>query len=452
MSKKRQFHMLMGRAGPANRNGRLAAALGATALAWAGVTGFAVPGPAGALLAPRAPAASAPAGLNPQGAVVDPATHTLYVADGKGNAVSVIDTATCNAQLGMGCAKAVATVHLGPQPVVEPGQSGAFPTAIDLDFATDTVYTANANSDTVSVINGSLCNAAVTTGCARSPRTVTVGLNPVDIRVDQATNSVYVANNGNNGTGDTVSVIDGKICNGTDTSGCIQAPQSVTIGFGPSGVAVDPVTDTVYAATVNDANNTVTTGHYQTVWVINGATCNAMVSSGCGQRPPSVRAGDGSIDYNTGLAVDDANHTLYVVNFADVTLSMIDMATCRATVSTGCGHKPKVVIAAWANAADGFIAPTPDGIGLDTSAHTIYVVNLNSNNVSLIDASSCSATTSAGCARLRSYSLPVGGSPGGDMALDQATGTLYVANSSSNNVSVLNATTCNAISSVGCSH
>ena len=130
MSKKRQFHMLMGRAGPANRNGRLAAALGATALAWAGVTGFAVPGPAGALLAPRAPAASAPAGLNPQGAVVDPATHTLYVADGKGNAVSVIDTATCNAQLSMGCAKAVATVHLGPQPVVEPGQSGAFPTAI----------------------------------------------------------------------------------------------------------------------------------------------------------------------------------------------------------------------------------------------------------------------------------------------------------------------------------
>ena len=112
MSKKRQFHMLMGRAGPANRNGRLAAAVGATVLAWAGVTGFAVPGPAGALLAPRAPAASAPAGLNPQGAVVDPATHTLYVADGKGNAVSVIDTATCNAQLGMGCAKAVATVHL----------------------------------------------------------------------------------------------------------------------------------------------------------------------------------------------------------------------------------------------------------------------------------------------------------------------------------------------------
>ncbi len=393
-----------------------------------------------------------PAGLNPQAAVLDPATHTLYVADGQGNAVSVIDTATCNAQLSMGCAKPVATVHLGRQPVVEPGQSGAFPTGIDLDLATDTVYTSNAGSDTVSVINGALCNAAVTTGCAQSPPTVTVGLNPVDIRVDQATNTVYVANNGNNGTGDTVSVIDGKICNGKDTSGCSQAPQSVTIGYGPSGVAVDPVTDTVYAATVNGANPTVLSDHYQTVWVINGATCNAMVSSGCGQRPPSVRAGDGSIDYNTGLAVDEANHTLYVVNYADVTLSMIDMATCQATVSTGCDHKPKVVIAAWANAADGFIAPTPDGIGLDTSAHTIYVANLNTNNVSLIDASSCSATTSAGCARLRSYSLPAGGSPGGDMALDQATGTLYVANSSSNNVSVLNAATCNAISSVGCGH
>lgn len=426
--------------------------MSATVLACAGVTGLAVPGTAGASLAPKSSATLAPAGLNPQAAVLDPATHTLYVADGRGNAVSVIGTVSCNSKLSTGCAKPLATVHLGPQPVVEPGQSGAFPTGIDLDLATDTVYTSNAGSDTVSVINGALCNATVTTGCVQTPRTVTVGLNPVDIRVDQATNTVYVANNGNNGTGDTVSVIDGKICNGTATSGCSQAPQSVTIGYGPSGVAVDPVTDTVYAATVNDANNTVTTGHYQTVWVINGATCNATVSSGCGQRPPSVRAGDGSIDYNTGLAVDEANHTLYVVNYADVTLSMIDMATCQATVSTGCAHKPKVVIAASANAADGFIAPTPDGIGLGTLAHTIYVANLNTNNVSLIDASSCSATTNAGCARLRSYSLPAGGSPGGDMAIDQATGTLYVANSSSNNVSVLNGATCSDISSVGCAH
>ncbi len=452
MAENREFHMFVGPAGVVRRPRWWSAAMSATVLACAGVTGLAVPGTAGASLAPKSSATLAPAGLNPQAAVLDPATHTLYVADGRGNAVSVIGTVSCNSKLSTGCAKPLATVHLGPQPVVEPGQSGAFPTGIDLDLATDTVYTSNAGSDTVSVINGALCNATVTTGCVQTPRTVTVGLNPVDIRVDQATNTVYVANNGNNGTGDTVSVIDGKICNGTATSGCSQAPQSVTIGYGPSGVAVDPVTDTVYAATVNDANNTVTTGHYQTVWVINGATCNATVSSGCGQRPPSVRAGDGSIDYNTGLAVDEANHTLYVVNYADVTLSMIDMATCQATVSTGCAHKPKVVIAASANAADGFIAPTPDGIGLGTLAHTIYVANLNTNNVSLIDASSCSATTNAGCARLRSYSLPAGGSPGGDMAIDQATGTLYVANSSSNNVSVLNGATCSDISSVGCAH
>jgi DNA-binding beta-propeller fold protein YncE len=452
MSNNRKFHLFMGSAGALHRPQRWARALGATLLVWAGVTGLAVPGPAGASLVRKVPVTLARAGLNPQAAVVDPATHTLYVADGRGNAVSVIDTATCNSRLSTGCAKPVATVHLGPQPVVEHGQSGAFPTAVAMDLATDTVYTSNANSDTVSVINGALCNAALTTGCAQSPHSVTVGLNPVDLSVDQATNTVYVANNGNNGTGDTVSVIDGEICNGTDTSGCSQAPQSVTIGYGPSGVAVDPVTDTVYAATVNDANNNVATGHYQTVWVINGTTCNATVSSGCGQRPPSVRAGDGSTDYNTGLAVDEANLTVYVVNFADATLSMIDMATCQATVTTGCTHKPKAVNAAWANAADGFISPSPDGIGLDTLNHTIYVANLNTNNVSLIDASSCSATTSASCARLRSYSLPAGGSPGGEVAVDQATGTIYVANSSSNNVSVVNGATCNAISSMGCSH
>jgi hypothetical protein len=141
MSNNRKFHLFIGPAGALLRPGRRAGALGATLLVWAGVTVLAVPGPAGASLAPKVPATLARAGLNPQAAVLDPATHTLYVADGQGNAVSVIDTATCNSRLSTGCAKPLANVHLGPQPVVEAGQSGAFPTAIGLDLATDSVYT-----------------------------------------------------------------------------------------------------------------------------------------------------------------------------------------------------------------------------------------------------------------------------------------------------------------------
>ncbi len=59
-----------------------------------------------------------------------------------------------------------------------------------------------------------------------------VGSNPVDVSLDQETDTVYVANWGN-GTGTTVSVIDGRTCNGHVTSGCRQIPATATIGTAP---------------------------------------------------------------------------------------------------------------------------------------------------------------------------------------------------------------------------
>ena len=81
--------------------------------------------------------------------------------------------------------------------------------------------------------------------------------------------------------GDTVSVIAGKTCNATVTSGCGNIPPTVTVGSGPDGLAVDQATDTVYVANVND----------NTVSVIDGATCNATVTTGCGQTPATVAVG-----------------------------------------------------------------------------------------------------------------------------------------------------------------
>jgi DNA-binding beta-propeller fold protein YncE len=253
----------------------------------------------------------APAGLGPQGTVLDPLTHTLYVADGAENTVSVIDAAACNAKVTSGCArKQPATVLVG-----------TFPTAIDVDVATDTIYVANSNDNTVSVINGSTCNAENTSVCIAAD-TVNVGVNPVDLRVNQTTNTVYVANLGY-GTGTTVSVIDGKTCNGPDSSGCAKAPASVTIGTGPTGVIVDPSTDTIYVATV-------ATDLSGAVWVIDGASCNATTTSGCRRRPPSVKVGNGANLSNTAMAVDQDNDTIYVDNYTDNTVSMIDTASCNA--------------------------------------------------------------------------------------------------------------------------
>jgi hypothetical protein len=62
-------------------------------------------------------------------------------------------------------------------------------------------------------------------------------------------------------------------------------------------------TDTVYAAIVG-------TGGAEAVSVIDGATCNAAATSGCRQKPPSVPAGTGSVNYNVAFAVDQATRTL----------------------------------------------------------------------------------------------------------------------------------------------
>ena len=76
-------------------------------------------------------------------------------------------------------------------------------------------------------------------------------------------------------------MINGATCNGTDGSGCGQAPPTIKVGSGAFWAAVDQATDTVYVANNNDG----------TVSVINGARCNAQVTSGCGSTPPTVTTG-----------------------------------------------------------------------------------------------------------------------------------------------------------------
>lgn len=64
--------------------------------------------------------------------------------------------------------------------------------------------------------------------------------------VDDATNTVYVANNRDGDTPGTVSVIDGATCNGSDTRGCAGTIPTVVIGRSPRLAVVDPRTNVVY--------------------------------------------------------------------------------------------------------------------------------------------------------------------------------------------------------------
>jgi YVTN family beta-propeller protein len=242
--------------------------------------------------------------------------------------------------------------------------TGRFPQAVAVDQATDTVYVANLGDDTVSVIDGATCNASVTSGCGQSPPAVSVGEGPDGIAVNQATDTIYVANSGDN----TVSVIDGAACNARVISGCAQASPVIEVADGPDALAVNQDTDTIY----------VTSGFFDefspsaAMSVIDGATCNAAVTSGCGQTRATMVTGG----FSDGVAVDQATDTVFADSIIDSDLEAFDAATCNATDQSGCGQTPaSVPVGGW-----------PANLALNPATGTIYVPDNVDGQVSIVAA------------------------------------------------------------------
>jgi DNA-binding beta-propeller fold protein YncE len=367
--------------------------------------------------------ARATAGISPLAAAIDFRTDTVYVVNGTSNTVSVLNGARCNAQVTSGCGRPVATVRVGN-----------FPVAAVVNPATRTLYVANLGGGSLSVINAAACNARTTRGCGRPARTVPVKAGPDWVDVDTATDTVYTANSGTSGTGDTVSVIDGAACNGHTGRGC-RVRATVTVGVSPFAVAVDQASDTVYVANfVNEFSG-------GSVSVIDGARCNAKDISGCGDTPPTVPTGIG-----TGfVAVDRPLHTVFAVNQGDDTLSAIDTSTCSAAVTSGCGTRPPNQQAAPVQ-GPGF-APFANAFALVAGTGAAYVVTVGGANIlSVTDIRGCNAVNTSGC-RSEAPAVPEGGYL---MSADPATNTIYASSLTKPQIDVINAATCNATLLSGC--
>lgn len=360
---------------------------------------------------------SVPVGNLPQGAAFDPATDTVYVANQLDNTVSVVDTRHCNALDTSGCAQTPPTVP-----------TGAGPFSIAIDHVTHTVYVANQNNNTVSVINGATCNARNTSGCGQTPPVVEAGPTPFGIAVDPATDTVYVADSG--GPGDTVSMIDGATCNATVSTGCGQTPATVTVGQFPFLILVDPQDSTVYVT--NAGNNTVS--------MIDDQTCNAARTVGCTHTPPTVAVDS----FPLPLALDTRTGTLYVGSQADPVVDVINATKCSALNTTGCGGThPKL-----------HIEGGTDGMSVDERTDTLFVANngpgpspAQERSVSVINAATCNARTTVGCGQHAPTAL-TGVNPGGNVT-DPATNTEYVT-TFDNTLQVINEATCNATVRTGC--
>jgi DNA-binding beta-propeller fold protein YncE len=269
-------------------------------------------------------------------------------------------------------------------------------------------------SNSVAVFDVASCAGVDTSGCSARGATFPVGVHPQAIAVDTASNTVYVANWGNQ-DGRSVSVIDGATCNAGITTGC-RPVASITVPAAPDALLVDASSHTLYVRSTPQGLKT-------TVQVVNTSTCNGRVTSGC--RPEaSVALGQGwSTGSPNALAVDDATHTLYATNYTDSTLSMLDIGACNAGNVTGCSH------ARTATVGDG-----PTAVAVDPTTHTVYVTNYTDATLTVLDGVDCNASRTAGCRAGRT--LATGAGPVA-VAVDPTVHTVYVANSFDSDLTLL---------------
>jgi YVTN family beta-propeller protein len=202
----------------------------------------------------RRPLASIPVGPAPFALAVNPRTSSIYVTTLGAPTVAIVDGRTCNAATTNGCRRRPATVNVGETPG-----------GIAVNTRTNTVYVTGESSHDVSILDGRTCNARTTSGCR--PVRVRAGAGARGIAVNEATNTVYVANT----VANTVTVIDGATCSARVRSGCRKRRAVTRVGTSPRRIAVDERANTIYVT--NAWSNTVT--------MIDGRTCNGRVRRGC---------------------------------------------------------------------------------------------------------------------------------------------------------------------------
>jgi serine/threonine protein kinase, bacterial len=154
-------------------------------------------------------------------------------------------------------------------------------------------------------------------------------------------------------------VINGASCNASETSGCGQVPASVTVGRAPFGVAIDQATDTIYA--VNNMGGDTDA----TLSTIEGADCDGTNSSHCVSTPPTS-LGPGRAP--NGVALDPATHTLFTANFFNATVSEIDLAT-----------RPRHL-----SATRFAVGSEPGDVVVDPVDHTVYASDSLDGTVSVL--------------------------------------------------------------------
>src|SRR5450432_308218 len=215
---------------------------------------------------------------------------------------------------------------------------------------------------------------------------------------------------------------------------------AIEIQLGPMDLALR-----AYARkqTVDQRTHTAYVGTLAATEAFDASTCSAAVQSGCGTIA-TLALGEPAGGPN-GLQVDPANDTLYTANF-DTTVSAFDLHDCNAGNLAGCATDAPGTVTVPAPGIDHALWLT-----VDAPLDSVYVVYQKDDALKVIDTNVCSGGHPGGCATLIPPEVHTGADPE-SVILDPQTQTLYTANWVDNDVSVIDATRCNADTTGGCRH
>jgi YVTN family beta-propeller protein len=362
----------------------------------------------------------------PQSIAVNPITKTIYVAGYNSSAVSVINGTTNSVMTSIDVGDAandvandvavnpntntiyvasydssggslkentVSIINGTTDSVVRSiAVGGSLPSIVAVNPNTNTIYVTNHDSSTVSVIEGKTNNVM---------GSINVGGAPTDLAVNPTTNTIYVASSdpGTSSVNGTVSVISGAKN---------RVVRNITMdGLSPTSVAVNPTTNTIYVASY-DSNITS---------VIDGKTNSVMRNITMDSSSPSP----------TSVAVNPTTNTIYVASYDSNITSVIDGKTNSVMGSITMDSSP------------------PNDVAVNPTTNTIYVASYDSSTVSVIDGTITNDTTISGpTSGLEPEEIAVRSKPN-DVAVNPTTNTIYVAESGSNTVSIIEGKTNNEV-------
>lgn len=281
----------------------------------------------------------APAGalLNSRALAVNSATRKVYAVDEGNNRITIFNTET----------NKLSTVAVGKAP-----------DSLTVNATTGRIYVANSGDGTITVLDGKSDKVLTTLKGARHPYT---------IAADEGANLVYVANTFSN---------EISILNGVDN----------TIQTRPLGSADNIVVDSkrhrVFFLGYEDGQLRILHSDTGTVerlvlgvhvWgmALNDVSGTLYVTRTGDKELVAVHVDSSLKRFPTGsipsaVAVDGKRDRIYVANYEDDSLTILEEPTGKVVGTIKVGHRPQAV-------------------AVDTATNRIYVANTHSGTVSVID-------------------------------------------------------------------